>query len=206
MRSALMLGAAALLAGCSGERGAVAGVSTAGTDWRSVATPGDRDRLRGWRTAWVQALAKARPRHAAALGAQGPLFAFDRALSGPLPPPGDYRCRVFKLGAAGTGALDYLAYPFFSCRIDAEGAVSSFYKRSGSQRPVGILFPDSATRAIFLGTLVLGDETAGLDYGADASRDMAGYVERVGPAHWRLVLPRPRFESILDVIELVPAT
>jgi len=33
---------------------------------------------------------------------------------------------------------------------------------------------------------------------------MAGYVERVGERRWRMVLPRPTFESIVDVIELVP--
>jgi hypothetical protein len=33
-----------------------------------------------------------------------------------------------------------------------------------------------------------------------------GVVERVGPARWRLVLPWPRWESNLDVMELVPAT
>ena len=34
---------------------------------------------------------------------------------------------------------------------------------------------------------------------------MAGVVERVGDHRWRLVCPRPIIESLLDVIELVPA-
>jgi hypothetical protein len=34
---------------------------------------------------------------------------------------------------------------------------------------------------------------------------MAGLVERIGARRWRLVLPYPRFESTLDVIEIVPA-
>ena len=34
---------------------------------------------------------------------------------------------------------------------------------------------------------------------------MAGVVERVGDNRWRLVLPYPRFESLLDVIELASA-
>jgi hypothetical protein len=34
---------------------------------------------------------------------------------------------------------------------------------------------------------------------------MIGAVERIGPARWRIALPRPRFESTLDLIELVPA-
>ncbi|MDB5668625.1 MAG: hypothetical protein JWL74_1575, partial [Alphaproteobacteria bacterium] len=35
-------------------------------------------------------------------------------------------------------------------------------------------------------------------------RDMAGIVERIGDRRWRIVLPRPSFESIVDVLELVP--
>ena len=31
-------------------------------------------------------------------------------------------------------------------------------------------------------------------------------VERIGDNRWRLVLPAPAYESLLDVIELVPAT
>jgi hypothetical protein len=43
-----------------------------------------------------------------------------------------------------------------------------------------------------------------MDYGRDANRDMAGIVQRIGPRRWRLVLPYPHFESLLDVVELVP--
>jgi hypothetical protein len=83
--------------------------------------------------------------------------------------------------------------------------VSSLYKVSGAQRPVGLLFPESQARAVFLGTMVLGDETKPLSYGQDSNRDMAGYIERIGDKRWRLVLPYPRFESLLDVVEIVPA-
>jgi hypothetical protein len=33
---------------------------------------------------------------------------------------------------------------------------------------------------------------------------MAGALERIGPYRWRLILPKPHFESMMDVIELVP--
>ena len=56
-----------------------------------------------------------------------------------------------------------------------------------------------------LGTMMFGDEKKPIDYGRDDGRDMAGYVERVGEKRWRLVLPWPKFESIVDVVELVPA-
>ena len=43
------------------------------------------------------------------------------------------------------------------------------------------------------------------NYGSDRMRDMAGLVERIGDNRWRLVLPAPAYESLVDVIELVPA-
>ncbi len=128
----------------------------------------------------------------------------DAALAGGAPPAGRYRCRVFKLGGAGSAMRDFTAYPAFDCVIRDEGSVRSFYKETGSQRPVGLLFPDG-DRTVFLGTLLLGDERAALQYGQDRDRDMAGVLERVGDQRWRLVLPYPRFESLLDVVELVPA-
>jgi hypothetical protein len=83
--------------------------------------------------------------------------------------------------------------------------VSSFYKTDGPQRPVGLAFRDGDMRGVFLGTMMLGDETTALVYGRDTDRDMAGIVERIGDKRWRIVLPYPRFESLLDVVEIVPA-
>lgn len=181
-------------------------VKSAGMDWHRVATDRDRERLRTWRDAWMAALAKVRAAGLDAdLAAQGALFEPDRALSNPAPPPGRYRCRVFKLGANGTAMRDFTAYPPYECRINDEGEVSSLYKTGGSQRPVGLLFPENSGRVVFLGTMMFGDETKPMDYGRDDGRDMAGYIERVGDKRWRLVLPWPKFESIVDVIELVPA-
>lgn len=174
-------------------------------DWHRVATSADRARLRNTRQAWLEALAKARAAgQSRAIAAQGPLFDPDRALIGAKLPAGDYRCRVFKLGGQRPGNRDFTAYPAFRCRIDPEGGMMSFYKIGGSQRPVGLVFDDGRYRQIFLGTLSLGDEEHPIDYGRDANRDMAGVVERIGPKRWRLVLPYPHFESLLDVIELVP--
>ena len=59
-------------------------------------------------------------------------------------------------------------------------------------------------RSVFLGALVLGDEDRALQYSQDQSRDIAGFVERIGPDRWRLLMPKPHFESQLDVMELVP--
>ncbi|WP_253201294.1 DUF4893 domain-containing protein [Sphingomonas quercus] len=174
--------------------------------WRTLATAADRERLRGWRDAWGKALAAARASgHGAELAAGGALFNPDAALPGPEPQPGTYRCRVTKLGAQSPGLLDYAAYPPFTCTIAREGDVLSFAKNDGVQRPAGLLLPGDGQRMIFLGTMMLSDERQARDYGTDPERDMIGAFERLGPARWRLVLPYPRWESLLDVIELVPA-
>jgi hypothetical protein len=60
-------------------------------------------------------------------------------------------------------------------------------------------------RQVLLGSLVLGDESQAMQYGQDQARDVAGFVERIGPSRWRIVMPQPHFESQLDVMELVPA-
>jgi hypothetical protein len=57
---------------------------------------------------------------------------------------------------------------------------------------------------VFLGALVLGDEGRAMQYGEDETRNIAGYVERIGQNRWRLMMPRPHFESQLEVMELVP--
>lgn len=199
--AALALG----LTGCSVYREATASRPPTNVSWQRVATGDDRDRMRDWRNAWDEALPLARKADPQALAADPFLFDPDRALADAALPQGKYRCRTFKLGGRGTAVRDFTAYPAYDCRVAEEGEVRSLHKVTGSQRPTGLVFPHDATRQIFLGTLVLGDETAPLRYGLDADRDMIGYVERIGPKRWRLVFPRPRFESVLDVIELVPA-
>lgn len=196
------------LVACAGGRDAEPPrAAAAAPDWRKVATDHDRKRLSGWRDAFMTALGKARASgHAAAIAREGALLQPDAGIpAGGQVPAGDYRCRVIKLGSQGQGMLDYVSYPSFACRIEDEGAVGSFTKTSGSQRPVGLIFNHDAHRQIFLGTLMLGDERMALDYGRDGERDMAGAIERIGPLKWRMILPWPRFESMLDVIELVPA-
>jgi hypothetical protein len=181
-------------------------VTTETTDWRAAATSADRKRLRDWRSAFEQALAQARAAgHGAEIAAQGVLLEPDAALGGGPIPNGAYRCRVIKLGAKSAGLLDYIAYPAFTCRVQQEGHVQGFAKLTGSQRPVGLIFAGDALRQVFLGTLVLGDEARAMQYGNDPDRDVAAFVERIGPERWRLVMPRPAFESTTDVIELVPA-
>jgi hypothetical protein len=175
------------------------------TAYRQVISENDRVRLRDWRKTFEAALAAARKSgHSAEIAREGALLDPDSALPGPAIPNGMYRCRVIKLGAKDAGNLDYVSYPGFSCRIHAERKLQRLAKLTGSQRYLGLIFPGDPIRNIFLGTLVLGDERRALQYGQDEQRDVAGYIERIGPNRWRLVMPQPHFESRLDVMELVP--
>lgn len=175
--------------------------------WRATATDADKERIRGWYKSWQAALADARAKgNGADIDREGVLLQPMAALPNPHLPAGDYRCRTIKVGAQGRSTLGYVGYGWFRCRVAPEQGLSSLTKLSGSQRPVGLIFPDNLNRQVFLGTLELGDEKMAVNYGSDRMRDMAGLVERIGNNRWRLVLPAPAYESLLDVIELVPAS
>jgi hypothetical protein len=201
----LLLAALALCACAAGGPGPSQSAPAAVPDWRVIATEEDRKRLRSWRTAFSEALRKAQAAgHGATLVREGALLQPDAALPWQAPPMGEYQCRVIKIGAKSAGLLDYVAYPTFNCRIRAENGMTGFAKLTGSQRPIGHLLPATGDRMIFLGTLQLGDENRALRYGDDRERDVAGILQRIGDGRWRLILPYPRFESTIDVLELIP--
>ena len=192
------------LAGCGAQRPASAPLAP--KNWRLVATESDRTRLREWRDAFMDGLdAARRSGHAADIAREGALLQPDAALAGPAMPNGLYRCRVIKVGAKSEGLLNYITYPAFRCRVAQSDNLQDLTKLTGSQRQAGTIYPFDQMRQVFLGTLVLGDEQGALRYGQDETRDVAGFIERIGPYRWRLVMPRPHFESQLDVLELVPA-
>lgn len=204
--------AALLLSSCAyneGVTGTIAGANPdqpLPTDWRSIATPEDRERFREWRTAFTTALADASGAgFAHEIAAHGALLQPDAGLARPAPPAGIYQCRFIKLGSQGSVPLSYIAYPYFRCRIDDLGETLRLTKLTGSQRPVGTIYPESRLRMVFLGVLELGDETRAHVYGRDSARDMIGAVERIDEARWRVVFPAPHFESLTDVMELVLA-
>lgn len=193
------------LPGCAALQPTNTVIAEPARDWRTIATDDDRERLREWRSTFVSALQAARSAgHSADIAREGSLLAPDAAIPGPPIPNGLYRCRVIKVGARSEGLLNYIAYPGFRCRIRQERELQGFAKLTGSQRQVGLIFPADALRQVFLGTLVLSDESTAMQYGADRERDVAAWVERIGERRWRMVMPRPHFESQLDVLELVP--
>jgi hypothetical protein len=156
--------------------------------------------------AWVAAVNKARQSgHGTEIDREGALLQPDVALTSPLPPAGDYHCRTLKIGGKAPGLPDYASYPGALCRISVRDGRLRFVKLDGVQRPIGTLYPDDGERAIFLGTMVLGDEHKPLGYSNDKDRDMAGFVQRIGEGKWRIAFPYPHWESTLDVIELTPA-
>jgi hypothetical protein len=175
------------------------------TAYKEVISENDRVRLRDWRQTFERGLDAARKAgHSAEVTHEGALLDPDAALPNPAIPNGLYNCRVIKLGRQPEGLRDYTSLPGFTCRVRAERSLQRLTKLSGSQRYVGLLFPGDAIRQVFLGTLALGDETRVLQYGQDQQRDVAAYLERIGPNRWRLLMPAPHYESQLDVMELTP--
>ena len=206
MRFAIPIALAVALSGCSTIEQPTRMIPQTTLAWHDVASQTDRERLRDWRKAFVGAVGAARRAgHGAEIDREGALLEPDAALGGGPIPNGLYRCRVIKLGAKSEGLLDYVSYPGFTCRIEPQSGVQKFTKLTGSQRQVGLIFPGDVMRQVFLGTLVLGDEQGAMQYGQDEMRNVAGFVERIGPNRWRLIMPRPHFESQLDVMELAPA-
>lgn len=211
MRSTAFLSLVLLLGGCStvhrtlDREGEL--IDSPARNWRQVATRRDQDRLHDWRAVFAAALADARRAGAGTgIDAEGALLQPDAAIVGPALPFGEYRCRTIKVGAKAPGLPSYTAYPTASCQVRRASGLRELATVGGVQRPVGLIFPADALRSVFLGTLMVGDEERAMQYGGDPDRDMAGYVERIGPRRWRLVLPRPAFQSQLDVIELVPVS
>ena len=175
------------------------------TAYKQVISENDRVRLRDWRKSFEDALAEAtKSGHGPDVAREGALLDPDAAQAQPAIPNGMYRCRVIKLGARDPGNLDYVAMPQSICRVRAERQLQRLGKLGGTQRYVGLIFPGDAIREVFLGTLVLGDERRALQYGQDEKRDVAGYVERIGPNRWRVLMPQPHFDSKFDVMELTP--
>jgi len=206
MRLALLVTLALATAGCGAMEQTRGLVPRRTTAYRQVVSANDRLRLRDWRTAFVDGLAAARKAgHGAEIDREGALLDPDAAQTNPAIPNGMYRCRVIKLGAQGPGNLDFVEYPGFTCRVRQDRNLQRLAKLTGSQRYVGLIFPGDPLRNVYLGTLAFADEERVLQYGQDDQRDVAGYVERIGPSRWRLIMPYPLFESHVDVMELTPA-
>lgn len=199
-----MAGLAAMLGGCGVYREATTPRIDTSVGWRPIATDADRERLRKWRDAWEEALPLAKAANPAVIAGDPTLFDPDRALGDAMPPAGSYRCRTYKLGGAGTAVSPLTIGDWQPCTLTQVGEVLHFRVSGGVQRAEGNIFPETKARVIFIGTLEIGDESAPLRYGIDNARDLLGYGEQIEARRWRFVMPYPRFESKLDVVEMVP--
>lgn len=192
----------ALIGALSSPPAAAAG----GQTWRALIHPEDRTRLLGLWPAWTSSKAQAIDHGATAdWAALGPLTDPAAATSGNWPAAGAYRCRRVKLGARQPGMRDVAAARDFPCTVTDDDGVLGFSERGGLQRAAGRLFPDGE-RMVFLGAMTLRGDMSEFAYGMDPDRNQVGVLERIGPARWRLALPWPRFQSTLDVVDIVPAS
>ena len=183
----------------AGEQGGV-------SDWRQVATAEDGAALGRLDQAWRLGRAEAEDRgFASQVEALGPLVDPNAAQEGRLqPPPGTYRCRTIKLGSQAEGGLAYVAYPFFQCSVEmTPGGDLILTKGTGSQRSRGLLYPDTDRRLVFIGAQAWGDERDYPRYGQNRERNQIGAFERIGQNRWRLVMPWPKQEAKLEILELL---
>lgn len=170
--------------------------------WQRVITNNDRNRLKNWRTAWVAGLKEARDGgFSAAVLKEGALLDPDAGQNGAMPADGRYRCRTIKLGRLGALGAPYRVLPTVDCTIQQE----RFKAQGGVQRPSGYLWTYDGAKLLFLGAIAVGDETSTIAYGRDPDRNSVGLLDRIADKRWRLALPHPRWESQIDVIEIVPA-
>lgn len=177
------------------------------SDWRQAVSAVDAANLGRLDQAWRLARAEAEDRgFAEQVEALGPLVDPNAGQTGRLQPaPGTYRCRTLNLGSKGPGGLAFVAYPFFRCTVElTPGGDLILTKTTGSQRTRGRLYPDTDRRLIFIGAEAWGDDETGWPaYGDQPVRDQVGVFERIGSDRWRLVIPWPKVDSKLEIVELV---
>lgn len=178
-----------------------------GTDkWREVASADDEDRFARLDEAWKKALREASHEFGAQIDSLGMLSVPDAALDNPVPSPGKYRCRTVKIGSLDGEGLKYVAYPWFTCTVElTPGGDLILTKTTGSQRTRGLIYPNDANpkQLVYVGAQAWGDtETTFPAYGAQPERDQVGAFERIGTGRWRMVVPWPKQESKLDILEI----
>ncbi len=176
-----------------------------GTDqWKQVADKQDHDRIALLQDAWKQALREANHEFGAQIDSLGMVAVPDAALDKQVPAPGKYRCRTIKIGSMDGAGLAYVAYPFFTCTVElTPGGDLILTKTTGSQRTRGLIYPNEADpkRLVYVGAQAWGDEKTFPNYGQNPERNQIGVVERIGANRWRLVLPWPKQEAKLEILE-----
>ena len=162
MRAALLLSALLACSSCSvieQPSGLIARWTTA---WKEVATEDDRPRLADWRTTFVTAVDAAKKAgHSDRISPRRRLFSPTRRSALPRSPTA--------FSAAGSSRSEPRRGQPRLCRLSRlllpseagarAAALQQIWRLAALCRPV---FPADAVRQVFLGTLVLGDETRAL--------------------------------------------
>lgn len=169
--------------------------------WRDTATQEDTARIDGLPGQWSRAISGVPTRMRSRVAAEGRLLEPGAALEAPTLTPGSYHCRLIRLG----GRRGVASYAPDFCYIENSGGKLSFTKQTGQNLPGGWLFADGDKRLVFLGTRRPPTAVAAPPYGEEATRDVAGVIERVAPFRWRMVLPKAGGDGDLDIYELTPA-
>jgi hypothetical protein len=176
--------------------------------WQAVIRDADRGRLARLSDAWTEAQADIAAAGATAdLAALGPVADPALATAAPLPTAGAFQCRIIRLGwRQGSVRLapPVQAEAWAPCTLVADGILLHLETAPGVQRFAGMLYPD-VDRLVFLGSVQLAGEPGRLRYGEDRDRDQLGVLTPLGPGHWRLALPWPRWSARLVLIEIKAA-
>ncbi|GGI85633.1 hypothetical protein GCM10007973_22710 [Polymorphobacter multimanifer] len=218
MRSAFSGALPALLLLMAASAASPVAAQPAATSWQGRIQAEDRTRMAGLWRAWTRSLADidaAGGREA--LAALGPVaippvepLPGRRTVvaSDTLPPPGEYECRTIRMGTRDDGwprdgVLPLQVGDWGACAVGASHKHAPFAlgMSEGAQQLSGGLWPDG-DRMVFLGALALAGEPGQRAYGDDPDRDHLGVLRALGPDHWRLELPWPRWQSNLLLVEM----
>ncbi len=195
----------------------LAGCATAGSGTRSTVdqradnrrpaiSSDDARRLHDWRDALVAGRADAASHGGGEMLVQeGALLLPDVEQAGARLPVGNYRCRTIKLGARGAASRHFAVYPVVDCLVTSQVGHDHFATLAGAQRLSGVLFENDLRQKAFAGAVSLKDEAGHARYGQDVDRNAVGVMQQLAPNRWRLVMPYPAFESVVDVVEIVAA-
>lgn len=176
--------------------------------WEKAISLADRERLKGLHAAWNEALGEAsKGGYKRALRAEGKLLDPAAGLLSPAPAPGNYKCRLIRIGGAGRGHRPFDASKLEFCYVgvDEEGELW-IDKQTGAQQKTGSLYADfNPRRMIFVGQRKPRGKASKSLLGGTPSAGAAGIFERIGPMRYRLAVPRPEGKYKLELLELTPA-
>ncbi len=103
-------------------------------------------------------------------------------------------CGSWRVRSLQTGQFGAYAYPFFKCRISAEGKTLVFHKATGSQRRQGTLARAGEKQYLFTGGSYyegdpIGNYLGSKDHptGEQMNRNSVGYLYKLGKGHYLMI-------------------